>query len=69
MHIGKRIREKLREDGRSVTWFAMKICCTRTNAYKLFNKSNIDTDMLERISRILEHDFFEEISRDISLHK
>jgi len=64
MHIGNRIRQKLKEQGRSVTWFARQICCTRTNVYKIFGKSSIDTDMLERIGRVLGHNFFEDISRN-----
>ena len=65
MHIGNCIREKLREDGRSVSWFAEKICCTRTHVYKIFKKESIDTALLERISRVLSHDFFEDMSKEI----
>lgn len=69
MHIGNYIKEKLKEDGHSVTWFAEQICCTRTHVYKIFSKSSIDTEILERISRILDYDFFEEISKDINKQK
>lgn len=69
MHIGNYIKEKLKEDGRSVTWFAEQICCTRTHVYKIFNKSSIDTEILERISRVLDYNFFEEISRDFNKRK
>lgn len=65
MHIGNCIREKLMESGHSVTWFASKICCTRTHVYKIFQKSNIDTELLERICRVLDYNFFEDISNNL----
>lgn len=46
VHIGKFIQQKLKEDGHSVTWFASKICCTRSNVYKIFANDNIDIKLL-----------------------
>ena len=60
IHIGKTIEHVLREQGRSVSWFAKQICCERTNVYSIFRRSSIDTDLLMRISKILSYDFFEE---------
>ncbi len=65
MNIGNRIREKLREDGHSVTWFAAQICCTRTHVYKIFNSDSIDVSLLIRICKVLRHDFFAEISTEL----
>lgn len=65
MHIGSLIREQLREDGHSVTWFARQINCTRANAYNIFRKSSLDTDLLKRISKVFNHDFFKDISRSL----
>lgn len=64
MHIGQLIEQKFRESGHTVTWFASKLCCTRSNVYKIFNKENIDVYLLMRISRILNYDFFVEISQE-----
>ncbi len=64
MHIGQLIEQKFRESGHTVTWFASKLCCTRANVYKIFNKENIDVYLLMRISRILNYDFFVEISQE-----
>lgn len=50
IHIGKIIRKTLREQGRSVKWFAGQLPCDRTTAYKLFKKESIDTALLQRIS-------------------
>lgn len=66
IHIGKRIEETLHEQGQSVTWFAIQLCCTRPNVYKIFHKENIDIHLLWRISCILQHDFFQDLSDSIS---
>lgn len=47
---------------RTVKWFAEQLHCKRTNVYNIFNRQSVDTDLLERISRILDHDFFLDLS-------
>ena len=42
-------------------------CCTRPNVYKIFQKENIDIHLLWRISCILEHDFFRDLSDSIDV--
>ena len=56
--IGKIIEEELRSQERSVVWLSRKLNCNRTNIYKIFNRSSIDTDLLLKISAILKRDFF-----------
>ncbi len=58
VHIGQQIEKELRHQGRSVSWLAHALCCDRTNVYKIFHRKSIDTDLLLRISRILDCDFF-----------
>lgn len=58
MHIGKEIRRKLEERHRTVVWFAEKLSYTRANIYKIFDKSSIDTELLLRVSEVLDFDFF-----------
>ncbi|MCD7721070.1 MAG: hypothetical protein LUI09_02450 [Prevotellaceae bacterium] len=65
MHIGSLIRKELKRSGHTVTWFAAQICCTRTHAYKIFRKESIDTGLLERVSRTLGHDFFQDLSKGL----
>ncbi|HJB72273.1 MAG TPA: XRE family transcriptional regulator [Candidatus Barnesiella merdigallinarum] len=65
MHIGNRIRDILKEREQSVVWLAHQLSYSRTNIYKLFDKSTIDTGVLLRISLILRHDFFTEYSNEI----
>lgn len=59
MHIGKKIKEVLDKTGMSKTEFAKKINLTRDGAYKLFEKEAIATGQLEKISKVLNHDFFQ----------
>ena len=59
MHIGNLIRERLKEDGKSVVWLARELGCHRTNIYNLFDKYSIDTQLLERISIIMRYNFFD----------
>lgn len=58
IHIGSLIKEELNRQERSVTWFANKLCCERTNVYSIFKRESIDTALLQRISNILHHNFF-----------
>ena len=58
VHIGKLIEEELHRQERSITWFAGKLYCDRTNVYSIFKRQSIDTELLLRICSILNHDFF-----------
>ena len=61
-HIGKHIKRELRNQGRSVTWLSRTICHERSSIYKMFGRDNIDIKLLMRISHVLNHDFFADIS-------
>ncbi len=56
--IGILIREELQAQERSVAWFARKIHLDRSNVYRLFQKNSVDTDLLRRISQVLDRNFF-----------
>ena len=60
--IGILIKEELEKQERSVTWFARKLSCDRSNIYRLFQKESIDTNLLVRISILLGKDFFSDLS-------
>lgn len=64
--IGQLIKDELIKQERSVSWFAKKLSCDRTNIYRLFQKNSIDTTLLIRISVILNRNFLEEISNNLS---
>lgn len=69
MHIdiGKMVEEtfrqlKARNRSCNVTWFATQLNCHRRNIYDIFNRPSIDTQLLERISLVLNHNFFQDLS-------
>lgn len=64
-HIGTLIKAELERQERSISWFARKLSCDRSNVYRLFQKESIDTRLLARISLLLDHDFFSELSEQI----
>ena len=66
IHIGSLIEQELRRQDWSVTWFAGKLHCGRTNVYKVFKKKSIDTKLLEDISVILQHNFFLDYAEDVA---
>lgn len=69
IHIGSLIRLKMEERQKTVVWLAEQLSCSRTNVYKIFDKYSVDTEMLARISSILEFDFFSVYSDDIKENK
>lgn len=68
IHIGKRIKEVFDSRSRlhTVSWFASQLNCDRTNIYNIFSRHHIDTELLMHICKILDHDFFADLS--CSLH-
>ena len=66
--IGKRIKEVFDNLPKSfsVQWFADSLHCDRRNIYRIFERDNIDILLLSRISRVLNHDFFLDLSSWLS---
>lgn len=64
-HIGNIIREVFdsQPKAHTISWFATQLNCRRGNIYSIFRRSTIDTALLHRISIILNHDFFADLSR------
>ena len=60
--IGILIKEELEKQERSITWFARKLSCDRSNIYRLLQKESIDTNLLVRNSILLGKDFFSDLS-------
>jgi len=65
IHIGKKIKDVLAQSPMSVKDFASKINRTRAVVYDIFKRSTIDTGLLEKISAVLNHDFFALYSQEI----
>lgn len=59
VHIGKKIKEVLSKSPMSVVDFAEKINKTRTVAYDIFKRDSVDSVLLNKISKVLNHNFFQ----------
>lgn len=49
-----------------ISQIADALHCRRGNVYDIFRRRNIDAELLYRLSVILEHDFFADLSKDLS---
>lgn len=58
IHIGKIIKELVKIRRVSVLDFAEKINCTPRNAYKIFSKPSLDSELLTKISKVLDQNLF-----------
>ena len=67
--IGDMIRRTMYAKGLSVEEFADKLYVHRANVYNIFRRYTITTDLLLRISVILETDFFRYYSSEYSRQK
>ena len=59
MNIGQIIKKQVEDSGIKITAFAEKINVSRNNVYDIFNRNSIDTELLKKISEVLNHDFFQ----------
>ncbi len=64
MHIGQLIQKEIKRQERTIAWFSRKLCCDYSTAYKLFKRKSINTDDLIRISKILNHNFFDDFRQE-----
>jgi len=64
IHIGSIIKEKVEEQKLSVSEFARKINCDRTNVYYIYGCKTIDTELLITISKVLNYDFYNKVYFD-----
>lgn len=61
-NIGEIIKAEVTRKGIKVSWLAEQLNCHRNNVYLIFSRRWIDTDTLMKLSRILNHDFFADLS-------
>lgn len=61
-HVGQLIKAVVIQKGIKVPWLAQQLGCHRNNVYLIFSRSWIDTGSLMKLSQILEHDFFADLS-------
>lgn len=61
-HLGRLIREELDRQERTVKWLAKQINCERSTCYYIFDRKFIDTPLLMKLSIVLCHNFFADLS-------
>lgn len=66
LHIGHLIQAQLKADKRSVGWLAREIGCTRNNVYKIFNKASLDSDLILRVSKAMQFNFFRYYTEEVA---
>lgn len=69
LHIGKKIKEVWRRSRLKGTEFATAINRDRQVIYDIFKRESIDTELLQNISKVLNHDFFSYYSNETMLVK
>lgn len=62
-HIGTLIQKEMKRQERTPSWLSKKIYCDRTNIHKIYKKDSIDTELLYKISKALNHNFFQELAQ------
>ena len=68
IHLGNMIKRELKAQGRSVSWLARTIHMERSSIYKIFERNSLDVGLLIRISIVMDHDFFADISKKMRDH-
>ena len=61
-HIGQEILKEVKAKYPSVTAFAKDLCKSSSATYEIFGKTSLDTDLLLKVSQLLDRDFFREFS-------
>ncbi|MBQ3617713.1 MAG: hypothetical protein II939_06075 [Bacteroidales bacterium] len=62
IHIGHLIKTEFDRQGRRAMWLASELNCNRANVYNIFQRDNIDIAILIKISKVLQHNFFQDIA-------
>lgn len=67
LHLGRLIKAELEQQGRTAVWLANQVNCTPENIYKVFTAQWITLPLLFKISKVLERDFFRELSERLAI--
>lgn len=59
IHIGSKIKEVFKSRGITAKEFGKRINTSRENVYGIFNRESVDTKLLVKISKALDHNFFQ----------
>ena len=61
-NIGQEILKEVKAKYPSVAAFARELCKSNSATYEIFGKTSLDTDLLLKVSKLLDRDFFREFS-------
>ena len=61
-HIGQEILKEVKAKFPSVAAFARELCKSSSATYEIFGKTSLDTDLLLKVTKLLDRDFFREFS-------
>ena len=61
-HRGQEILKEVKAKFPSVAAFARELCKSSSATYEIFGKTSLDTDLLLKVSKLLDRDFFREFS-------
>ena len=64
IHLGNLIKQRLQEIGMNKSELARRINTTPQNVYGIFKRKSIDTELLRKISNVLEYDFFQHYTQE-----
>jgi hypothetical protein len=67
IHIGQLIKEQLKGKRIRVSQLSDKLKASEPNGYKIYLRSSIDTDLLEKISIALDYIFFDLYAKRFTL--
>lgn len=59
MHVGQIIEQKFQESGIKLSVFAERINTGERNVYSIFKRKDINAGMLQKISEVLDFNFFD----------
>jgi transcriptional regulator with XRE-family HTH domain len=57
--IGKQIQAVVKKRGMKVEELAKRLNVSKPNIYDIYRRNTIDTGLLERLCKVLDHNFFE----------
>lgn len=59
LHIGQQVKNKVEQLGMNKSEFGRRINMSRQNVDSIFNRPSVDTELLAKISEVLNYDFFQ----------
>lgn len=69
LHVGNLIKEKLSQRNVSISEFAKMLYMDESNLYKTLKKKHINTELLARISELLNYNFFVDFQNQMEKNK